>query len=89
MNSTIPADIIEVKTRFETWRTNRQYVRAPIPNELWIAAADLCRRHPPSLIGRVLKLDPSKLKRLPIKRPARYSGPRKLDNKTGSVKVAQ
>jgi len=38
MNSTIPADILELNTRFETWRTNRKYVRAPIPDELWNAA---------------------------------------------------
>jgi hypothetical protein len=26
MNSTIPADLLELKTRFETWRTNRKYL---------------------------------------------------------------
>jgi hypothetical protein len=25
MNLTIPADLLELKTRFETWRTNRKY----------------------------------------------------------------
>jgi len=25
MNSTIPIDLLELKTRFETWRTNRKY----------------------------------------------------------------
>ena len=30
MNSTIPADLLELKARFETWRTNRKYVREPI-----------------------------------------------------------
>ena len=62
MNSTIPGDLLELKTRFEIWRTNRKYVREPIPDELWNAAADLCRRYPPSLVGRVLKLDSSRLK---------------------------
>ena len=73
MNSTIPADLLELKARFETWRTNRKYVREPIPDELWNAAADLSRRYPPSLVGRVLKLDPSRLKKLLIKRSARTS----------------
>src|SRR5262249_219396 len=63
MNSTIPADLHELKTRFETWRTNRKYLREPIPNELWNAAADLSRRYPPSLVGRVLKLDSSRLQK--------------------------
>jgi hypothetical protein len=62
MNSTIPADLLELKARFENWRTNRKYVREPIPDELWNAAADLSRRYPPSLVGRVLKIDPSRLK---------------------------
>src|SRR5262245_5519309 len=70
MISTIPADLLELKTRFETWRMNRKYVREPIPNELWNAAADLSRRYPPSLVGRVLKIDPSRLKKLLIKRSA-------------------
>jgi hypothetical protein len=26
MNSTIPADLLELEARFETWRTNRKYV---------------------------------------------------------------
>jgi hypothetical protein len=73
MNSTIPADLLELKARFETWRANRKYVREPIPDELWSAAADLSRRCPPSLVGRVLKLDPSRLKKLLIKRSARTS----------------
>jgi hypothetical protein len=77
MNSTIPADLHELKTRFETWRTNRKYLREPIPNELWNAAADLSRHYPPSLVGRVLKIDSSKLKKLLIKRPARTSTRRK------------
>jgi hypothetical protein len=68
MNSTIPADLLELKDRFETWRTNRKYMREPIPDDLWNAAADLSRRYPPLLVGRVLKLDSSKLKKLLIKR---------------------
>src|SRR5262249_59752905 len=47
-----------------------KYVRVPIPDELWSAAADLSQHYPPSLVGRVLKLDPSRLKKLLIKRSA-------------------
>jgi hypothetical protein len=35
INSTIPADVLELKARFETWRTDRKYVREPIPDELY------------------------------------------------------
>lgn len=73
MESAIPADLLEIKGRFETWRTNRKYMREPIPDELWDAAADLSRRYPPSLVGRTLKVDSSKLKKLLIKRSPRTS----------------
>jgi hypothetical protein len=73
MNSTIPGDLLELKDRFETWRINRKYVREAIPNELRNAAAALSQRYPPSLVGRVLKIDLSRLKKLLIKRPARPS----------------
>jgi hypothetical protein len=82
MNSIIPADLLELKARFETRRTNRKYVREPIPDGLRKAASELSRCHPPSLVGRVLKLDPSKLKKLLIKRSARTSvreKPRTID----------
>ena len=45
-------------------------MREQIPDELWSAAADLSQHYPPSLVGRVLKLDPSRLKKLLIKRSA-------------------
>jgi hypothetical protein len=68
MNSTIPADLLELKARIETWRMNRKYLREPIPDELWNAAAEFSRRYPPSLVGRVLKIDPSRLKKFLLKR---------------------
>ena len=71
MNSTIPTDLLELEARFETWRAKRRYVREPIPDELWNTAADISRRYPPSLVDRVLKLDPSRLKKRSIKRSAR------------------
>jgi hypothetical protein len=77
MNSTIPADLLELKARFETWRSNRKYVREPIPDELWNAASDFSRRYPPSLVGRVLKLDPSRLKKPLVRRSARSSARKK------------
>src|SRR5215475_2502016 len=73
VTSTIPADLLELKARFETWRANRKYLREPIPEDLWNAAADFSRRYPPSLVGRVLKLDPGRLKKFLLKRSARTS----------------
>jgi hypothetical protein len=47
MDSILPFDLLELKARFETWRANRKYVREPIPDELWNAAADFSRHYPP------------------------------------------
>ena len=62
MNS-IPAELLELQARFAHWRTTRKYVRELIPDELRSAALEMIRRFPPSLIRRVLKLDPSRLKK--------------------------
>src|SRR5215510_2817448 len=55
----IPTDLLDLQARFAHWRANRKYVREPIPDELRSAALEMTRRYPPSLIHRVLKLDPS------------------------------
>src|SRR5215813_11479269 len=71
MNST-PADMLELQARFAHWRANRKYVREPIPDGLRSAALEMTRRYPPSLIHRILKLDPSRLKnKAAAKRSAR------------------
>jgi hypothetical protein len=69
MNSIIPADLLELRARFETWRANRKYVREPIPSDLLNAAADLSRHYPPSLVARSLGPVPS-LQRFSPKRTA-------------------
>jgi len=71
-DTTIPADLIELKARFDAWRASRKYVREPIPDDLWSAAADLSRRYPPSLVGRVLKIDSSRLKKRVLAATTRF-----------------
>jgi hypothetical protein len=79
MVDSVPAELLELQTRFETWRANRKYVREPIPDELRSAALEMLRRYPPSILHRVLKVDPSRLKkRPPTKRPTpRAAAPKK------------
>jgi hypothetical protein len=62
-DSMIPADQLELKGRFDVWRANREYQRETTPEELRQAASEMCRRYPPALVGRVLKLDPSVTRR--------------------------
>ncbi len=57
MDSTLPADLLKLKTRLEAWRATRRYARQPIPDEFRQAAAEMTERHPLSLVRRVLKLE--------------------------------
>ena len=59
-----------VQQRFETWRSRRTK-REPIPEQLWKAAATLCRRYSISHVCRHLRLSFTELKRhVSTSRPA-------------------
>jgi hypothetical protein len=73
MMDSVPTESLELQTRFETWRSGRKYIRESIPDELRSAALEMLRRYPPSLVHRVLKVDPSRLKKRP---PAKRSTPK-------------
>ena len=79
MVNSVPAELLELQTRFETWRANRKYVRESIPDELRNAAQEMLQRYPSSLIHRVLKVDPSRLKKRPLPKRAapRVAAPKK------------
>ena len=62
MDSTVPADLLKLKVRLEAWRSIRKYARQPIPDEFRQAAAEMTEHYPPSLVRRILKLDPGRLK---------------------------
>jgi hypothetical protein len=70
MNSPLPADLLDLKARFDHWRSIRPYIRQPIPNDLRQAAQEMSQRYSPALVGRVLKLDPHRLKK-PVTKLAR------------------
>ena len=71
MDSTVPADLLKLKARLEAWRSTRKYARQPIPEEFRQAAAEMTGRYSPSLVRRVLKLDPWRVKKSATKKPAR------------------
>jgi hypothetical protein len=71
MDSTIPADLLKLKARLEAWRATRKYARQPIPDEFRQAAAEMTERHPLSLVRRVLKLDPWRMKKPAAKKSDR------------------
>jgi hypothetical protein len=57
----LPPEVESVRQRLERWRKNRKQ-RAPIPPELWAAAAELARRHGLAKMARALRLDYYSLK---------------------------
>ncbi len=59
----VPADLQELSGRFEDWRRTRRG-KAPIPEPLWAAAAELARSHGVCQTAQVLRLEYKKLKRL-------------------------
>ena len=59
--SRIPS-LEDVRSRFERWRRTRKG-KAPIPEELWLAAAAVARRDGVNPTAVVLHLDGGKLKR--------------------------
>ena len=68
----IPAELLELQTRLGAWRAERKYLRQPLPDELKEAVLELSRRYPPSLLRRVLKIDPWRLNQeLAVKRSSR------------------
>jgi hypothetical protein len=71
MDSTVPADLLKLKDRLESWRTTRKYARQPIPDEFRQAAADMAGRYSTSLVRRILKLDPLQLNKRTAKKPDR------------------
>ncbi len=63
MQTTIPADLRDLKARLDHWRANRKSIRQPMPAELRQAAVKISRRHPYGLVRRILKIDPWRLNR--------------------------
>ena len=58
----VPAGLQELARQFEEWRSSHSG-RRPIPEALWLRAADLAREHGVFRTVKVLRLDFSKLKR--------------------------
>ncbi|MGC9195376.1 MAG: hypothetical protein ACP5IL_07975 [Syntrophobacteraceae bacterium] len=63
MGDSIVSQLEIVRERFEKWRSIRANRREPIPDELWQAAAELCKAHPISNVCHRLRLSHPELKR--------------------------
>jgi hypothetical protein len=77
METTVPAELLDLKKRLDEWRANRKYLREPMPAELQQAVSSVSRRYSGTLLRQVLKIDPWRLNRSMAKKPARSASPRK------------
>jgi hypothetical protein len=77
METTIPADLLDLKTRLDQWRANRKYVRQPLPDDLRQAVIAISQRYPGALVRRLLKVDPWRLTRSTTKKLSHASSPKK------------
>jgi hypothetical protein len=77
MQTTIPADLLDLKARLDQWRANRKYIRQPMPADLRQAAVKICQRYPYALVRRVLKLDPWRLNGPATKKSAQTTARKK------------
>lgn len=72
MEATAPKSEItlnEVREQFKAWRLNRGSKREPIPEHLWLAAAELCKSHKITHVCRILRLSSTKLKKRSPQQP--------------------
>jgi hypothetical protein len=69
----VPEAMQEVAQQFEEWRSSHSG-RRPIPEALWILAADQARQHGVFRTANLLRLDYSKLKRR-MQAAQRQTGP--------------
>ena len=65
MNSTIPAEVLALKARLDHWRSTRRHIREQMPDQLREAIAQLARHHSPTLLRRILKVDPWRMNESP------------------------
>jgi hypothetical protein len=70
METTIPAELLDLKARLDQWRANRKYLREPLPEGLRQAVVGASQKYPGLLLRRVLKIDPWRLNKSMAKKPA-------------------
>src|SRR5262245_22314365 len=73
METTIPADLLDLKARLDQWRAKRKYLRQPLPHDLRQEVIAISRRYPGALLRRVLKIDPWRLNRSTAKKPKPFA----------------
>jgi hypothetical protein len=64
MDTNIPADLLNLKARFDEWYKTRKNIRSRIPDDLRLALAEMLCRYPPALICSLCRISRSSLNRI-------------------------
>jgi hypothetical protein len=57
----MPTAVAQVRVRIDTWRQDRPHKSSPMPQELWLAAAELAPEHGAHPVARALGINFYKL----------------------------
>jgi hypothetical protein len=76
METTNPAELLDLRARLDQWRVTRKYLREPLPDDLRQAVIAISQKYPGMLLRRVLKIDPSRLNGSMVKKPADAANPK-------------
>jgi hypothetical protein len=52
METTVPAELLDLKKRLDEWRANRKYLREPMPAESQQAVSSISRRYSGTFLRR-------------------------------------
>jgi hypothetical protein len=64
MDTNTPAELLDLKARFDEWYKTRKCIRSRIPDDLRLATIEMLRRYPPALICDLCRINRSTLNRL-------------------------
>lgn len=70
IETTIPAELLDLKARLDQWRANRKYLREPLPDDLRQEIIGASQKYPGLLLRRFLKIDPWRLNKSMAKKPS-------------------
>ncbi len=70
MKTTIPSEVLALKSRIDQWRATRSHIRERMPDELREAVVKLAQQYPLALIRRALKVNPWRMNGSMTSKPA-------------------
>jgi hypothetical protein len=64
MDTNIPAELLDLKARFDEWNKTRKCIRSRIPEDLRLTTIEMLHRYPSALISDLCRISRSTLNRI-------------------------